>query len=127
MNGAIDHLREALAALMRGFEGTKIDGVIIGGVAASLRGVPRMTKDIDALVLDVDAARLLAVLLPYGFAARSDDAIEFARETHVLLLRHTTSAIDVDLLIGGLRFEAEVIARAGDLMLGGTKVRVASA
>jgi predicted nucleotidyltransferase len=125
--GAADQIRAALAALMRCFDESQIDGAIIGGVAASLRGAPRMTKDVDALVVDADAEHLLRAVAPFGFAARSDDAIEFARQTHVLVLRHTSTAIDFDLLIGALPFEAEVVARAGELAVGGITVRVATA
>ena len=44
-------LLEALRAFVRWLRAGQVRGVIIGGVAASILGRPRMTRDIDALIL----------------------------------------------------------------------------
>lgn len=64
-----DSLIAALAALVQALNGAGVPVVVVGGVAASLMGRPRFTRDIDALVdLDegrwpdiVDAARPLGI------------------------------------------------------------------
>ncbi|MBI1899869.1 MAG: hypothetical protein HYS13_01990 [Planctomycetia bacterium] len=88
--------------------------VITGGLAVSLLSRPRMTRDVDAVVL-LDEARWPALLdagLDYGFRPRIADAIRFARRARVLLVRHDSSRIDADISFGSLPFEREAIARA---------------
>ena len=112
---------------MRWFETAALRATIIGGVAASLLGKPRLTKDIDAVVLEADAETLIESGAPYGFLPRIEDAVEFARNTRMVLLRFSEGAIDVDLSLGALPFEYEVIERS--LMIDVTpevSVRVAS-
>ena len=55
MEDDLDRLRVPLAAMMRWFHAAGIRAAVIGGVAASLLGKPRLTKDIDAVVQDTDA------------------------------------------------------------------------
>jgi hypothetical protein len=86
---------------------------VIDGVAASILGRPRLTRDIDGLVL-IDRAHwseFSAKASRFGFVPRISDAVAFARESHVLLLRHQSSQIDVDITFGVLPFETYAIAR----------------
>jgi hypothetical protein len=70
--------------------------MLIGGVAVILRGVARVTDDVDATVwaeqLDVD--HVLAILSRHDIVPRIPDAADFARERQVLLLRHELSGTD---------------------------------
>jgi len=113
-------LRDLVAWLKAG----KVPGVVIGGLAASLLGRPRLTRDVDVLVL-VDEVLWVDFLTGgagYGFMPRRDDALAFARETRVLLMRHQESGIDVDLVFGALPFEKEVMTRATWVELSGVQV-----
>ena len=47
--------------MMRWFDAAGVRAAIIGGVAASLLGKPRLTRDIDAVVMDADAEALIEV------------------------------------------------------------------
>jgi hypothetical protein len=98
--------------MMRWFDAEGIRAAIIGGVAASLLGKPRLTKDIDAVVLEADAEALIASGASYGFLPRIADAVEFARNTRILLLRFAEGEIDIDLSLGALPFEYEIIDRS---------------
>ncbi|MBM4274340.1 MAG: hypothetical protein FJ134_07770 [Deltaproteobacteria bacterium] len=112
-------LRDLVAWLRAG----KVPGVVIGGLAASLLGRPRLTRDVDLLVL-VDQGHwteFLAAGAGYGFLPRRDDALAFAKETQVLLLRHQESGIDVDIVFGSLSFEKEAVARATWVELAGVR------
>ena len=112
---------------MRWFTETGLRAAIIGGVAASLLGKPRLTKDIDVVVLDVDAEALLKSGEAFGFLPRIPDAVDFARNTRMLLLRYAEENIDIDLSIGSLPFEYEVIERSSMIEVGaGVSIRVAS-
>src|SRR5262245_32706352 len=99
---ALDHLIEALRDLSDLAEREKVPATLIGGVASSLIGRPRMTKDIDLLV-HLDEQRwsdFLQAAQRAGFVARISDPLAFAQRSRVLLLRHTASGIDVDLIFG---------------------------
>lgn len=76
-----DAFRSALLALQQVFNDFARPAMIIGGMAAVARGVPRLTRDIDATIeaegLDVDGA--LALLRQHGFEPRIEHAAEFNR------------------------------------------------
>lgn len=46
----IAHLRQTLADLVSWFEAARTDGIVVGGVAASILGRPRATRDVDAII-----------------------------------------------------------------------------
>ncbi len=119
-------LAGALADVMRWMTEEEIPGVIIGGVAASLLGRPRMTRDIDAIVLgdEIGWNAVVESAKRYGIAPRVDDPIDFARRTRVLLLRHLPSSVDIDVSLGALPFEHEIIERASMIDVGPLRVRV---
>jgi hypothetical protein len=86
--------------------------MVIGGIAVIARGVRRMTTDIDVVVRGdaVEVRSLLRTLVRFGIRPRIDRAEEFARENLVLLLRHTSSGVDLDLSLGWTAFEHDAIA-----------------
>lgn len=105
--------KACLRDLVHWLRAAKVRGVIIGGIAASLLGRPRITRDVDALVsIEADWQRFLEIGQQCGFRPRIDDPVEFAEETRVLLMRHEESAVDVDLMLAALPFEQEVIRRS---------------
>ncbi len=127
MGSELIRLLKPLQAMMRWFDATGTQAAIIGGVAASLLGKPRLTKDIDAVVLDAGAEALIESGAPYGFLPRIADAVEFARNTRMLLLRFAEGAIDIDLSLGALPFEYEVVDRSSMIDVSpGVSIRVAS-
>jgi hypothetical protein len=122
-------LLAALRAVVRWLSATRVRGAVIGGVAAALLGRPRMTGDVDALVLVEDEGweTFVAAGARFGIRARRPDAIAFARRSRVLLLRHDPSGIDVDVSIGALPFEHEVVTRARRYRVAGLTVPLATA
>jgi hypothetical protein len=119
-------LEEALRALVAWFDATETRGVIVGGVAASLLGRPRVTGDVDALVIVADEAwaRFVADGAVHGIRPRRADAIAFARRSRVLLLRHQPSGIDLDVSLGLLPFEHELVSRARRRRVAGVALRL---
>jgi len=101
-------------------------GVIIGGVAASLLGTPRYTVDLDAVFLLSleDIPRLLAEAAKQGIEPRISDPTAFARKSRVLLLRHTASGTDIDLILGFLPFEVEMVEHSTIVEIGSIKLRL---
>ncbi len=107
-------LADVLKDLVDWLAAAGVRGIVIGGVAASLLARPRFTRDVDVLVLLEDDRweDFVASGAPLGFFPRRDGVLEFARRARVLLMRHAPSQIDVDVVIGTLPFEQEVVDRA---------------
>ena len=101
-----------------------VPGMVIGGVAASILGRPRATRDVDAVVWAPEAAwpGFLAAAVAVGLRPRVSDPLAFARTSRVLLLRHEASGVDVDISFGSLPFEEEAIRRARSTMVAGVEV-----
>ena len=119
-------LQGALADLARWLDDSRIPSMIIGGVAASALGRPRLTQDIDALAIvpEADWAKVIDSASRYGIVPRIDRALEFAKRSRVLLLRHDGSGIDVDVTFGGLPFEEAAVANSQHHDVGGLRVRL---
>lgn len=94
-------------------------GVIIGGIAISLLGQARFTEDLDAMVLLSvgEIPHFLQVAQKEGIEPRILQADEFARHNRVLLLHHTASQTNIDISLGILPFEQEMVARSSPLLL----------
>lgn len=119
-------LLEPLADLGRWLEASRIQAVIVGGVAASFLGRPRFTQDIDALAIlsEQEWEAALAAAPAYRLVPRVEKPLEFAQRTRVLLLRHTPSSIDVDVILGGLTFEHSAVEHGRTHVVGGVSVRL---
>ena len=112
-------LLEPLAALQRLLTQFNNQGVIIGGIAASLLGQPRFTADLDAVIFlsTHDLPKLIEVAAQEGMVGRVADAEAFARKNRVLLLLHESSGIKIDISLGILPFEAEMIERGQEVLV----------
>jgi hypothetical protein len=107
-------LLSPLIALQRLLARFDDQGIIIGGVAASLLGKPRLTADVDVvMILSIeDLPLLMAAAAEEGLIPRIADAEAFASHHRVLLLRHEASGINVDISLGVLPFEVEAVERS---------------
>lgn len=120
IGAAVRDLAAALSTL-------QAPSMIIGGIAVIARGVPRLTRDVDATVAGgvMELPALLDALRPHGVVPRIPDAVAFASAHQVVLLRHEPSGVDVDLSIAWLPFELDAIAASERLDIAGTRVAVA--
>ncbi len=115
---------QALASAASWLAGAGVPGVVIGGVAASFLGRPRITRDVDLLIF-LDEGRwreFLAAGRAHGFVPRRADAVAFARRSRVLLARHQASGIEIDIMLGEIPFEREVVSRALAVEIGGVRI-----
>jgi len=124
-----DPLLGAMAALRTALLEVGEPHMLIGGTAVILRGVARVTDDIDATVWaeHLDVEHLLAVLARHEIVGRIPDAAAFAHERQVLLLRHTPTATPMELSLAWLPFEREALRRAELLDVSGMDMPVARA
>jgi len=106
--------RQAISALQHLLEKFGNRGVIIGGIAVGFLGRPRLTEDIDAMfLLSVkDISSFLEAAQVENIHPRIKNAEEFARINRVLLLRHLPTEINIDISLGALPFEEEMVARS---------------
>jgi len=103
-----------LASLTEWFRDQHVSYAVIGGAAIGFLAQPRTTQDIDAVTwLDLsEIPGFVESGARFGFLPRISDPIEFARKSRVLLLQHYETKIDVDISLGALPFEQEMIERA---------------
>jgi predicted nucleotidyltransferase len=121
MTDLLDDFEHPLQALLKILKNENIPHVIIGGLAVSQLSRPRLTADIDILTyLDDDTRipKLIESALSTDFSLRIDDAEQFARQNRVLLLIHNQTQIHVDVSLGLLPFEREVIERSSRISVG---------
>lgn len=117
---ALEELRQFLDA--RGW-----DYCLIGGLAAERWGEARFTHDIDVVVGSGfgDEEQFIDPLLK-KFKAREPDAAEFAQVARIVLVK-AKNGIGLDISLGGLDFEIEMLARAKvTTVLAGVEFRTAT-
>lgn len=122
-------LLRAIEAATKWLDAAQVPAAVVGGIAASLLGRPRVTKDVDFVALADDSAwpALLDLGASYGILPRIADALAFALTTRVLLLTHEPSGVELHVSFAGLAFERELIARATPRTLKGVRFKVATA
>jgi len=122
----ITPLLEPLVPLQRLLEHFDNQGVIIGGIAASLLGKPRFTAGIDGVILLSvdDLPELIDAASEQGIEPRIADAEAFAQKHRVLLLQHQASGTNIDISLGILPFETEIASRSQTLNVGGLNLRL---
>jgi hypothetical protein len=101
---------------------------VIGGLAVSLRGQPRVTADVDLVLgISIDAALgLIPLLGDTVFEPLFSGIEEVVERSFILPLRHRPTRVKVDLAIGLSGFEQQVVARASPINIGGRDIRVAT-
>ncbi len=115
-------LADALSML----EASGLPGALIGGLAVSLRGQPRMTVDVDLVVqADIDdALRLIRTLPETPFEPLFPGVEDVVTTAFILPLRHRSTGIRVDLALGMSGFERDSIGRATRIPIGAGSVPV---
>ncbi len=118
---------QALADVAKVVDAHKHRAAVIGGMAVIARGLQRLTRDIDIAIAgeDVSSAALADELQRYGIEPRISDAVAFAEESQVLLMRHEASGVDIDVSRAWLPFEIEALAAADYQTFGGVHIVIA--
>ncbi|MGH9870880.1 MAG: nucleotidyltransferase [Pyrinomonadaceae bacterium] len=119
---------ETLATLSKWLETEKIPHTIIGSIAVSLLTEPRATQDIDVTIWaeEIPVEDILRTAEVFGLISRIDDPLEFATRARILLLKHRDTGVGIDLSLGALPFEKEMIDNAETIVVGSLKLRIAS-
>jgi len=110
----IEPFIEPLESLQRLLSQFGDRGVIIGGTAVSVLGKARFTDDIDAMLLlsTQEIPHFMKAAKEEGIEPRIEDAAGFARKNRVLLMRHVITNTNIDISLGVLPFEQEIVERS---------------
>ena len=113
LDNSLEPFRAAIESLQRLLHKFNDRGVIIGGIAVGFLGKPRFTADIDAVFLlsTSDISQFLKLAQAENILPRIQNAEEFARKSRVLLLRYEPTETDIDVSLGILPFEQEMVER----------------
>ncbi|WP_420642821.1 nucleotidyl transferase AbiEii/AbiGii toxin family protein [Candidatus Leptofilum sp.] len=122
----LEPLLSPIAAIQKLIEHFDDQGIVIGGVAASILGKPRLTADADAMLLlsIEDVPQLVELAEKVGLTPRLPDVVEFAQRSRVVLLEHQATGINVDISLGLLPFEIEAVERSQNHQIGTISVRL---
>ena len=114
LDNGMEPFRAAIDATQRLIARFNNRGLIIGGIAVGFLGRPRLTEDVDALILlsTLDIPRFLKAAAGEDIYPRIPHAEEFARKNRVLLLYHAPTETNIDISLGVLPFEEEMVERA---------------
>lgn len=113
LDNSLEPFRATIEALNRLFQNFDQRGVIIGGVAVGLLGKPRYTADVDAVVLlsTKKISNFLQLAHAENIVPRIENAEDFARKSRVLLLKYAPTETEIDISLGIMPFEEEMIER----------------
>ena len=102
---------EAIDRLLARFEHR---GVVIGGIAVGLLSQTRFTEDVDVMMLLSvdDVSHFLEIAQEEGITPRISQVEKFAMRSRVLLLQHLASQTNIDISLGVLPFEQQVVQRS---------------
>jgi predicted nucleotidyltransferase len=106
-------LSPAIKSIIQLLKEDDVEGIIIGGLAASLLGRPRFTNDIDLMILNLDdrLPEFLKKMEKFGIEPRIENAEGFAKKSRILLVRHKESGINIDITMGIMPFERDAVSR----------------
>ncbi len=125
----IEPLHKALVDVTELLKARQFPYAVIGGLAVSLRGEPRVTADVDLVLgITIDAAiDLIPLLKGTSLEPLFSGVEEVVKRAFILPLRHRPTGVKVDLAIGLSGFERQAIARAEAMNIAGQDVLVATA
>ena len=119
---------EAIVGLSRVLESLGLAWYLFGAQAAILRGVVRLTADVDVTVLATQpTARIVAALEAASFSLRAGNEDDFVARTRILPMVHDPTGLPVDIVLGGPGLEEEFARRAELIEIGNRKIPVATA
>lgn len=114
---------EAVREALRALNEADVPYAVVGATALSVRGYPRMTRDLDVVVVVDDAWLALDALLDAGFKSVAPINRDEDPEAMYVL---TKGDAEVDLLVASSEPESTIVAEAGHADVFGERAKVAS-
>lgn len=123
VSGKRTTLAASVRLALRALNGAEIPYAVIGATALAVRGLPRMTRDLDVVVVTEDAFAALAALERAGFRSVAPVDRDDEPEPMYVLRRRRD---EVDLLVASAEPESTVVAEAKRARVFGTFAPVAT-
>lgn len=126
LDKTLEPFRAAIESVQRLLHKSNDRGVIIGGIAVGFLGRPRFTADVDAVFLlsTNDISQFVKLAQAEDIFPRIPEAEDFARKNRVLLLRHKPTETDIDISLGILPFEEEMVERGSTKTFADLSIRL---
>jgi hypothetical protein len=118
-------LARTVKKALRAMNGSAVPFSVIGATALAVRGLPRMSRDLDLVVLIDDADAAIEALQDAGLEATTPTHDADGPESMIVFLDPTTD-VEVDLLVAAGDPEATVISQARAAKVFGATAPVAS-
>jgi hypothetical protein len=124
LDKSLEPFRAAIESLQRLLHKFNDRGVIIGGVVVGFLGKPRFTADIDAVFLlsTKNIPHFLELAQAENLVPRIPESADFARKNRVLL-RYMPTDTDIDVSLGILPFEEDMVARSSTKSFANLSIR----
>ena len=126
LDKTLEPFRAAIESVQRLLHKSNDRGVIIGGIAVGFLGRPRFTADVDAVFLlsTNDISQFVKLAQAEDIFPRIPEAEDFARKNRVLLMRHKPTETDIDISLGILPFEEEMVERGSTKTFADLSIRL---
>lgn len=126
LDNSLEPFRATIESLQRLLHKLNDRGVIIGGIAVGFLGKPRFTADVDAVFLlsTTDIPKFLELAQAENIFPRIQNVEEFGRKNRILLLKHNPTETDIDISLGILPFEEEMVARGSTRSFANLSIRL---
>jgi hypothetical protein len=125
VTGRVTGLRRTVRRVLAAMRDAEIPYCVVGATALAMRGLPRMTRDLDLAVLIDEGARAIAALRAAGLRATTPIGEPDEPEPMIVFVDPVTE-VEVDLLVAAGDPEATAIDRASETAVFGTPAPVAT-
>jgi hypothetical protein len=118
-------LATTVRRVLKAMEGSGAPYCVVGATALAVRGLPRMTRDLDLVVMIDDASRAIEAL--HSAKLRPETPVGTPEDPEpMIVFVDPITRVEVDLLIAAGDPEATVCEEARPATVFGTRARVAS-
>ena len=124
MTGRTTGLARTVRRALRALRAAEVPHCVIGATALAVRGLPRMTRDLDLVVLLDDAVAAIAALRGGGLRATTPVGTDDEPEPMIIFVDPATK-VEVDLLVAAGDPEATALEGAGRALVFGERAPVA--
>jgi len=125
VTGRTTGLTKTVRRALKAIEASGVPYCVIGATALAVRGLPRMTRDLDLVVMIDDAEAAIRALR--AAKLRAETPVGSARDPEpMIVFVDPTTKVEVDLLIAAGDPEATVCDEAPRATVFGTEARVAT-
>ena len=121
-----DRLRRTIEIVQGFARELQVEHVLIGGVAVGILSAPRATGDVDFLMLDLDGRlpEVISVAEKHGLVSIALDPVALAMKTRVIVLKAHETGVQVDIGMGFIPLEREIVRHALEMRFGDVTLRV---